>query len=108
MTRRNMLTIVAGMVAAVVMSAPAANAQQKAPKPHAFKGKVQKVDAKAKKLVVDGEAVEGWMAAMTMSYGVDKDDVIAKVKEGDEITATVYDGDFTTLHDVKVVTPPKK
>ena len=107
MTRRNMLTVVAGLVVALAISAPAAHAQ-KAPKPHTFKGKVQKVDAKAKKLVVDGEAVEGWMAAMTMSYSVDKDDVIGKVKEGDQITATVYDGDTTTLHDVKVVPAPKK
>jgi Cu/Ag efflux protein CusF len=103
-----MLMMAAGLIVAVAMSATATAAAQKAPKPHTFKGKVQKIDAKAKKLVVDGEAVEGWMAAMTMAYGVDKADVLDKVKEGDQITATVYDGDFMTLHDVKVVAPPKK
>jgi len=44
--------------------------------------------------------------AMTMSYAVDKEDVLKKVKAGDQITAKVYDGDFKTLHDVQVV-PPK-
>jgi Cu/Ag efflux protein CusF len=99
--------MVAGLAISLFAWAPGVHAQQ-GKKAHAFKGKVQKVDAKAKKLVVDGEAVEGWMAAMTMSYGVDKDDVIGKIKEGDQITATVYDGDFQTLHDVKIVPPPPK
>jgi Cu/Ag efflux protein CusF len=55
---------------------------------------------------VAGENVEGWMGPMTMSYAVDKDAVLAKVKAADQITAKVYDGDFKTLHEVQVV-PPK-
>jgi Cu/Ag efflux protein CusF len=43
------------------------------------------------------------MDAMTMNYVPDKEDVLKKVKVGDEITAKVYDGDFRTLHDVQVV-----
>ncbi len=42
------------------------------------------------------------MDAMTMSYPVDKPDVLKKVKVGDTIMATVYKGD-TTLHDVMVM-----
>lgn len=83
-----------------------ASAQQTGKKEYTFRGKVEKVDARAKKLTVNGEKVDGWMAAMTMNYAVDKEDVLKKVKAGDQITAKVYDGDFMTLHDVQLV-PPK-
>ena len=79
--------------------APAAAAK----KEHPFRGKVLKVDPQAKTLTVDGENVDGWMAAMTMTYSADKPDVYDAVKPGDQITAKVYDGDFATLHDVQVV-----
>jgi Cu/Ag efflux protein CusF len=82
---------------------PVALAQQSGKKEHTFRGKVEKVDTKAKLLTVNGENVEGWMAAMTMNYAVDKADVLDKVKVGDQITAKVYDGDFKTLYDVRVV-----
>jgi Cu/Ag efflux protein CusF len=85
------------------------SAQEGGKKEHTFLGKVEKVDAKTKMLTVNGENVQGWMGAMTMSYAVDKEDVLSKVKAGDQITAKVYDGDFKTLHDVQVVpvkTPP--
>ena len=100
------LLVVIGVMLALCLSA--AHAQQTGKKEHAFRGKVAKVDAKAKTLTVDGENVEGWMAAMTMSYAVDKEEVITKVKPGDQITAKVYDGDFKTLHDVQVVPANKK
>ena len=67
-----------------------------------LRGKVEKVDTSAKKLTVNHDKVEGFMDAMTMPYSVDNPDVLNKVKVGDEITATVYKGDYT-LHDVKVV-----
>ena len=81
-------------------AAPAASAEKKE---HVFRGKVEKVDPQAKTLTVDGENVEGWMSAMTMTYSADKPDVYDTVKAGDQITAKVYDGDFATLHDVQVV-----
>lgn len=65
-----------------------------------FHGKIEAVTDKG--LTVNGEKVEGWMDAMTMSYPVDKPDVLKKVKAGDTIMATVYKGD-TTLHDVMVM-----
>jgi Cu/Ag efflux protein CusF len=104
--RRKQLTAFAGALICALLVSMTANAQD-AKKEHAFKGVVQKVDAKAKSLTVDGENVQGWMMAMTMTYSPDKDDIFKTVKAGDQITATVKDGDFKTLYNVKVV-PPKK
>jgi ribosomal protein S1 len=66
-------------------------------KSYTFHGKVEAVTDKG--LTVNGEKVEGWMEAMTMTYPVDKPDVLKMVNVGDQIMATVYDGD-TTLHNV--------
>ena len=90
---------------ALALCGSAGQAQTAEKKAHTFRGKVEKVDAESKMLVVNGEKVEGWMAAMTMTYIVDTADVFKTVKVGDQITAKVYDGDFT-LHDVQV-DPPK-
>ena len=65
-----------------------------------FHGKVESVSADG--LTVSGDKVEGWMDAMTMKYKVDDPKVLKQVKAGDEITATVYDGEFTLLHKVQV------
>ena len=100
--RAQLLAVVGMMMVALL---PVGHAQTAEKKAHTFRGKVEKVDPGSKTLVVNGEKVEGWMAAMTMTYVVDKDDVFKTVKAGDQITAKVYDGDFT-LHDVQVV-PPK-
>jgi len=105
-TRRTRLTALIGAVLGVTLLLSAAHAQPKGKKEYTFRGKVEKIDAKAKTLTVDGENVEGWMSAMTMTYGVDKEDAINHVKVGDQITAKVYEGDARTLYDVKVV-PPK-
>ncbi len=54
-------------------------------------------------LTVSGDKVEVWkMDAMTMKYKVDDPNILKKVKAGDEITATVYEGDYS-LHRVQVV-----
>jgi Cu/Ag efflux protein CusF len=98
------------MLLALLMVAMVACAQAPARKSYVFHGKVTGVNADSKSLTVDGESVPGWMDAMTMSYPVDKESVLKEVKVGDQITATVYDEDYT-LHDVHVVkgkTAPKK
>ena len=72
---------------------------------HAFRGRVEKVDAPARNVLVAGEDVEGWMAAMTMLYEIEPAEMLQKLAAGDQITATVYDGDFKVLHEVKIVPP---
>ena len=78
------------------------SAQQAKGKSHTLEGKVEAVQID--RLTVNHGKVEGYMDAMTMPYKVDKPDVLAKVKKGDQIEATVYADDFT-LYDVKVVPP---
>jgi Cu/Ag efflux protein CusF len=107
MSRRSVFALVAGVLCAALVT-PLTAAQQKGKKEYAFKGKVEKVDQDAKKLTVANENIPGWMMAMTMTYGVDKESVLKEVKAGDQITATVYEGDVTTLYNVKVVPPEKK
>jgi protein SCO1/2 len=71
-------------------------------KAYTFRGKIEAVDQKAGTLTVNGEEVKGWMEAMTMDYGVDDVSVLKTVKPGDQIMATVYEGDMV-LHKVHVM-----
>src|SRR5436190_21037677 len=73
-------------------------------KSYTFHGKVTGKTEKG--LTVNGEKVEGWMDAMTMTYPVEKPEVLKTIKVGDQIMATVYDGD-TTLHNVTTMPPDK-
>jgi len=113
--RSSRWTVRLGAVLAVFLLASVMHAQPKGKKEFAFRGKVEKVDVKTKTVSVNGENVTGWMGAMTMTYGVDKEDIVNRLKVGDEITAKVYEGDFSKLYDVQIVppkakseTPPKK
>src|ERR1700674_645 len=100
-------SIVAFLAAILVMCllASASFAQQKQKTSYTFHGKVEAVANDS--LTVNGEKVQGWMDAMTMKYQVDKPEAIKKIKVGDQIQATVYEGDYT-LHDVQVVPAEKK
>jgi protein SCO1/2 len=71
-------------------------------KSYTFHGKVEAVDKSGKSMKVNGEKVAGWMDAMTMDYKVDDAAILKKVKPGDQIMATVYDGDMM-LHKVMVM-----
>ncbi len=106
---RRFLALAAALFCAVMLAAPV-YAQPAGKKDHAFKGKVEKVDAKTKMVTVNNENIPGWMMSMTMTYKVDKpsEATLSNLKAGDQITATVYDGDFQTLYNVKVAPPAKK
>jgi len=91
-------------ILAILLATGAIFAQANAPKAHEFHGKVTEVNADSKSLTVQHDAVPGWMDAMTMSYPVDKEAVLKEIHTGDQIAATVYDGDLT-LHNVHAVKP---
>ena len=78
-----------------------------AKKSFTFRGKIESINAAGKSMSINGENVEGWMAAMTMSYVVDNADVFQTAKVGDTIEATVYDGDYK-LYKAHVVKPATK
>jgi Cu/Ag efflux protein CusF len=97
---QRILHLLAVALAIVCMAVATATAQQAKGKSHTLAGKVEGVQTD--RLTVNHGKVEGYMDAMTMPYKVDKPDILKQVKVGDQITATVYDGDYT-LYDVHVV-----
>ena len=110
MSSRRIISFIAALTCALFVSV-AVHAQAQPPagkKSFAFKGKVEKIDEKSKMLTVNNENIPGWMMSMTMTYRIDKPESLKNLKAGDNITATVYDGEFQTLFDVKVSPPPAK
>jgi Cu/Ag efflux protein CusF len=75
-------------------------------KSYTFHGKVEVVNQSDNSLQVNNEKIDGWMVAMSMVYKVDDPAIIKKVKPGDQIVATVYDGDYVMLHKVQVAPKP--
>jgi Cu/Ag efflux protein CusF len=97
-SERLMVLAVAGWLCLLPLQG---RAQPAGAKSHAFRGRVVSVNPAAGTLSVANENVEGWMAPMTMAYKADNPDALKTFKAGDQITATVYDGDFTTLYNLK-------
>ena len=104
---RKLPALIAAIGLSVAISAQTPPAGKK---DHTFKGKIEKVDPKTKMVSVNNESIPGWMMSMTMAYRLDKpsEGLLTSLKPGDKITATVYDGDFQTLYNVKVAPPAKK
>src|SRR6266852_6959652 len=103
-TRRGIFAAVLALTSLFATSSCAQDKARAKAKSYTFHGKVEAVTEKG--LTINGEKVEGWMEAMTMTYPVDKPEVLKMVKVGDSIMATVYDGDMT-LHNVEVMPPDK-
>lgn len=106
---RGSLSIVCAIVVMIAACLTYAAAEKKA---HPFHGTVEAVNKSARTLKVHGEKVEGWMDAMTMDYRVDDPSILDRVKPGDQILATVFDGDYS-LHSIRLTgksgggAPPK-
>ena len=92
-----MLTLAMAFVMLFAANSFAQDKSKSKAKSFTFHGKVEAVTDKG--LTVNGKEVKGWMPAMTMTYPVDKPEALKMVKPGDNIMATVYQGD-TTLHNV--------
>ncbi|HJT70846.1 MAG TPA: copper-binding protein [Terriglobales bacterium] len=93
---------IAVCVAALLIATVGLGQDKAGKKALTFHGKVEAVEESAQSLKVNGEKVEGWMDAMTMSYKVDNPAILKKVKPGEQIMATVYEGDMI-LHNVRVM-----
>jgi Cu/Ag efflux protein CusF len=93
------LVAVLSLALLIAAATPAQTASAKKSSP--FHGKVESVSPDG--LTVNSDKVEVWkMDAMTMKYKVDDPKILKTLKAGDEITATVYEGDYS-LHKVQVV-----
>ena len=57
-----------------------------------LKGKVVSVDKSGKSLLVDHEAIPGFMGAMTMAYAVKDARLLENLTPGEQITAKVVNG----------------
>jgi Cu/Ag efflux protein CusF len=75
-----------------------ANAKKKS---YTLHGKIEAVKGSEKKVTVKHDKIEGYMGAMTMDYRVADDAMLKKLKPGDEITATLYQDDYT-LYDIRL------
>lgn len=68
-----------------------------------LKGKVVSIDKQAHMLNVDGEAIPGFMSAMTMPYNVKPESELDKLASGESITAdVVLQGDSAWLENITV------
>jgi protein SCO1/2 len=66
-------------------------------------GKVMTVDKLGHELIVDHDAIPGFMEAMTMAYAVSDNSILDKVAPGDEINADLsVDGDHVAIDKVQV------
>jgi Cu/Ag efflux protein CusF len=75
-----------------------ANAKKKS---YTLHGKIEAVKGSEKRVTVKHDKIEGYMGAMTMDYKVDDDAMLNKLQPGDEITATLYEDDYT-LYDIRL------
>ena len=96
------LRISVALLSVFALLRPVADAQSNDRKSSTLRGTVEQVNTATKRISVANEPIPGGMGAMTMNYSVDKEDVLARVKPGDHITAKMYEGDLT-LYEIQVV-----
>ena len=102
MTSKLGVRILAALAVAGLMAVSAAAQSNTKKKSYTLHGKIEAVKEADQKVTVKHDKIEGYMGAMTMDYKVDDAAALKKLKTGDEITATLYEDDFT-LYNVKVM-----
>ena len=80
-------------------------ANKRGKKEFILKGTVVKVDTNAKTVAVNNEHLPRWRNSFTGTYTVSDSEVLRTLEPGDHVTAKVYEGDFKTLYDLKLVPP---
>lgn len=107
-----MLMLLAGITGATAcqrQTTPSQAAANVQPKKFLMRGKVVKVDAKNGGVVIDHQAIPGFMGAMTMEYRVKDPNVLTELHPGDRLNATVLNagGDNIELDDIVITAQAK-
>src|ERR1700758_420039 len=85
-------------------SAPPASTANSGVKQYHLRGVVVSTDATKSEVMLDTEAIPGFMEAMTMPYTLRNPGIISELHPGDTITATLYaSNDSDTLDQIVVV-----
>ena len=98
-----LLTIVGGQSARIACAAQPGQGQQTKTQRYVLTGTVQSIDTPNHQVVVDGDAVPGYMDAMSMPYSVPDEKALKALTVGDIIRADiVVQGDDAHLENIKV------
>ena len=90
--RRARVTLTVALSMAFLSLVPRTHAQQVASTEHTFRRTVDQPDVDATLTATD-EPIEGWMGNRTVAYNV-SNDVLARLKPGDQVTTNVSEGGF--------------
>jgi len=100
-----MLAAVMALNAGCKRTAPdASSSVQPQGKQYPVKGKVVSTDPASGEVVLDAEAIPGYMGAMAMPYKLRTPNILSELHPGDRITATLYVTDTSDLLDQIVIT----
>jgi len=100
-----MLAAVMALNAGCKRTAPdSASSAQPQGKQYPVKGKVVSTDPATGEVVLDAEAIPGFMGAMAMPYKLRTPNILSELHPGDQITATLYVTDTSDLLDQIVIT----
>jgi len=91
--RRAWVTLAVALSMAFLSVVPRTHAQQVASTEHTFRRTVDQLDVDATRLPATDEPIEGWIGNRTVAYNV-SNDVLARLKPGDQVTTNVFEVDF--------------
>jgi protein SCO1/2 len=100
--------IVACNTAASKPDSPAPNTHVANAKRYHLRGKVVSTNAATGEVMLDHEAIPGFMSAMTMEYKLKNPSIISELHPGDRLTAELLVSDDATLLDSIVITAQGK